>query len=71
MLFIEYGPEWLSVGQAAELAGVSEWTVRRLLRAGLSGSRKVGRRWQLEASSWRRYIAEHTVEGATGCLQSR
>ena len=54
------GREWISVGEAAELAGVSEWTVRRLLRAGLSGSRKVGRRWQLEASSWRHYIAEHT-----------
>lgn len=54
------GMEWISVAQAAREAGVSEWTVRRLLRRGFHGSRQVGRRWQLEADQWRRYIAEHT-----------
>ena len=52
--------EWISVGQAAREAGVSVDVVRRLLRAGLPGSRRIGRRWQLEADSWRHYIAERT-----------
>ena len=52
--------EWISVREAAELAGVSVDVVRRILRRGLQGSRRIGRRWQLESSSWRRYIAEHS-----------
>lgn len=53
--------EWLSVSEAARLAGVSEWTMRRLLRKGLAGSRKVGSRWQVEAAAWQSYVEARTV----------
>lgn len=54
------GRAWITVDQAAREAGVSVFTVRRLLRRGLQGSRQVGRRWQLEAGSWRQYVEDHT-----------
>lgn len=54
------GRAWISVDQAAREAGVSVYVVRRMLRRGLPGSRRIGRRWQLEAAQWRDYIAERT-----------
>lgn len=52
--------EWISAGEAAREAGVSVYTVRRMLRRGLPGSRRIGRCWQLEADQWRQYVAERT-----------
>lgn len=54
------GMEWISVDQAAREAGVSVYVVRRMLRRGFPGSRQVGRRWQLEADEWRRYVADRS-----------
>ena len=45
--------EWLSVGEAASKLGVSQPHLRRLLRAGLLHSERVGKTWLVHAGSVR------------------
>lgn len=48
----------LSVREAAELLGVSEPTVRRLLRLKALGCTRIGRRLTIPAAEIERYAAE-------------
>lgn len=42
--------QWYTVTEAAALLKVSEWTIRRWLRAGKMKARKVERGWRIPAS---------------------
>lgn len=49
----------LSVREVAEAMGVSDWTVRELIRAGELGSVTVGTRHMVPVAEVRRYITDH------------
>jgi excisionase family DNA binding protein len=39
--------EWLNTAEAAELAGLSEWTVRQWIKLGRVAASKLGRQWRI------------------------
>lgn len=50
--------EWLTVQQAAELAGYHADTIRKLVRTGQISARKWGRDWQVSHKGLKAYLAK-------------
>jgi excisionase family DNA binding protein len=51
----EIEPAFMSVAEAARYVGISEWSVKALLREGIYKARKSGRRTLIEFTSVKQY----------------
>ena len=54
----EFTEEFITVRSAAEFSGYNQQYLRRLLRKGVFGTRKIGQIWLIEQRDFKEYLEE-------------